>query len=86
MSVGVVLAGAVVVVVVGVRIEGRQLFEPDAEVVVQAALVVVDEHRRGDVLVLTRHSPSCTPLRRTQSATCPVMFTKVIFPGTFMTR
>ena len=42
-GVGVVLAGAVVVVVVRVGVERGQLLQPDAEVVVQAALVVVDE-------------------------------------------
>ena len=37
MSIGIVLAGAVVVVVVRVRVERRQLLQPDAEVVVQPA-------------------------------------------------
>jgi hypothetical protein len=39
MRVGVVLAGAVVVVVIGIGVERGELFEPDAEVAVQAALV-----------------------------------------------
>jgi hypothetical protein len=43
-----VLAGAVVVVVVRRRVERRQLLQPDAEVVVQAALGV-DEDAAGDV-------------------------------------
>ena len=46
--VGVVLAGAVVVVGAG-RLVRRELFQPDFVVVMQPALVVVDEDRRGDV-------------------------------------
>jgi hypothetical protein len=49
MGVGVVLAGAVVVVMVRVGIERRQFLQPLAEIMVQAALVVVDEDRTGYV-------------------------------------
>ncbi len=44
---GLVLAGAVVVVRAG--IEGSELFQPHAEIVVQAALVVIDEYGAGYV-------------------------------------
>jgi hypothetical protein len=43
-GVGVILAGAVVVVVGGVGVEGCELLQPHAEVMVQAALVVVDKN------------------------------------------
>ena len=47
-GVGVVFAGAVVVVGAGRRVR-REFFQPDLVVVMKAALVVVDEDRRGDV-------------------------------------
>jgi hypothetical protein len=46
--VAVVLAGAVVPVAPD-RLVGGQFFQPVVVILVQAAFVVVDEHRRGDV-------------------------------------
>src|SRR5262245_37901862 len=48
-GVGVVLPRAVVMVVVGIRVERGQPLQPHAEVVVQPPLVVVDEDAGGDV-------------------------------------
>src|SRR5450432_1527089 len=47
-GIGVVFAGAIVPVGAGRRVR-RQLFQPDLVVVMEPALVVVDEHGRGDV-------------------------------------
>ena len=49
MGVAVVLAGPVVMVALGARVERRELLEPALVVLVQPGLVIVDEHRRGDV-------------------------------------
>jgi hypothetical protein len=48
-GVGVVLAGAVVLVALRRRVERGQLLQPLLVVLVQARLVVVDEHARRDV-------------------------------------
>src|SRR5262245_15923775 len=48
-GIGIVFARAVVVIVVWVRVERSEVFEPDAKIVMQAALVVVDKHTRRDV-------------------------------------
>ena len=48
-GVGVVFAGAVVMVARGRRIEGGELLQPLLVVFVQPRLVVVDEHAGGDV-------------------------------------
>ena len=66
MRVGVVFAGAVVVIACD-RLVGRELFEPLVVVLVQAALVVVDEHAGRDVHGVHQHSPSRTPLSRRHS-------------------
>src|SRR5581483_8884447 len=55
-GVGVVLTRSVVVVVVRVGIEGSELLQPHAEVVVQAALIVVDEHGTGYVHRVYQHN------------------------------
>src|SRR5476649_85911 len=47
MRVGVVLVS--VVIVLRVRLLGREFFEPALEVAMQARLVVIDEHARRDV-------------------------------------
>jgi hypothetical protein len=57
MSVGVVFAGPVVMVVIRVRIKGRQLLEPLSKIMMQPSLVVVDEHRCGDVHGIHQHEP-----------------------------
>jgi hypothetical protein len=44
-GVGIVLAGAIVVIVVGIGIERSELLEPFAEIVMETAFVVIDEHR-----------------------------------------
>src|SRR5262249_55115881 len=49
MSIGVILAGTVVMVMARVGIERRQIFQPDTEVAMEAALVVVDKHTGGNV-------------------------------------
>src|SRR4029077_9221775 len=46
--VAVVFAGAIVVIAFRTRVEGRELLEPAGIVLVQARLVVVDEHARRD--------------------------------------
>ena len=62
-GVGVVLAGAVVVVGFGRRVERGQLLQPLLVVVVQARLVVVDEDAMAVMCIaLTSTSPSWTPL------------------------
>jgi hypothetical protein len=48
-GVGVVLAGSVVMVMVGIGIERSELFQPDSEIVVEAALIVIDENGACDV-------------------------------------
>src|SRR5579864_977169 len=48
-SVGIVLAGAVVAVALGAGIEGRELLEPALVVLLQSRFVVVDEDAGGDV-------------------------------------
>jgi hypothetical protein len=48
-GIGIVFTGAVMVVVVRIGIEGGQLFEPDAEVMVQSTFIIVDEHAAGNV-------------------------------------
>src|SRR3954469_21667947 len=47
--IAVVLAGAVVLVAVGARIERRKLLQPALVVLVQPRLVIVDEDAGGDV-------------------------------------
>ena len=54
-GVGIVFAGAVVVVPLRRRIERRQLFQPLVVVAVQPRLVVVDEHAGGDVHRVDQH-------------------------------
>lgn len=51
----IVFAGAVVVIVIWVGIKWRQLFEPDAEVMVQATLIVVDKDAAGNVHAVNQH-------------------------------
>ena len=47
-GVGVIFAGAIVPVGAGRRVR-RQFFQPDVVIVMESALIVVDEDRRGDV-------------------------------------
>ena len=54
-SVGVVLG--TVVFVLRVRLLGREFLQPFLVVAVQAALVVVDEHRRRDMHGVDQHQP-----------------------------
>ena len=54
MRVGIVFAG-VVVLVLRQRLVRRQLLQPLLVILVQAPLVVVDEHRRGDVHRVHQH-------------------------------
>ena len=61
-GVGVVLAGAVVVVDVRIGIERGELLELDAEVVMQSAVVVVDEEAPRDVHRV-HEARSVTPCR-----------------------
>src|SRR5688500_10910726 len=49
MGVGVVFAGAVVMVEVRIRVEGGELLQPFYEIVMKAALVVVDKDGGGNV-------------------------------------
>jgi hypothetical protein len=47
--ISIVLSGSVVMVHVGVWVKRCQLLKPNAEVVMQATLIVIDENRRSDV-------------------------------------
>ncbi len=86
MRIGVVFTGAVVVVVFGVGIKWGEFFEPDAKVMVQPALIIVDENRGGDVQLLTSTIPSCTPLLRIAFSTSGVILRKPILVGKFSVK
>ena len=60
LGVGVVVAG-VVVAVLADRGMGREPLQPLVVILVQPPLIVVDEHRGGDVQALTGTSPCGRP-------------------------
>ena len=84
-GVGVVLAGAVVVVDIRRGIERGEAFQPHAEVVVQPRSSSLMKTLAVMCIALTSASPSLTPLLRIASSTLGVMLWKE-FVGTFRVR
>ncbi len=81
MGIGVVFAGAVVVVSFGRRIERREFLEPLLVIMQKTRLIIVDENAGGNVHRIDEAQTLENITSRTHFSTCGVMFTNSIRSG-----